>query len=158
MPCSNLSQWEKKLILNTVEWTSKPMWPIAVRVTTRTSNRILFGRKLAANKEFLKLSIDYTYTVFGGAHAIREYPGVLKPLIMRLKTNIVNERALAKKHLSPLFKERIRSMQEVVKTGCKAVYESTKPDDAGDSRPAFLSLYENGQLTMLCSPSSPVAS
>lgn len=108
------------------------MWPIAVRVVTRTANRVLFGETLAANKEFLKLSIDYTYTVFGGAHAIREYPGFLRPLIMRLKTNIVDERALAKKYLSPLLRERIHSKEEAIKTGRGAEYESTKSSDAGN--------------------------
>ncbi|KAI9729787.1 MAG: hypothetical protein M1818_008401 [Claussenomyces sp. TS43310] len=113
-----------------IDWTSKPMWPIAVRIVTRTANRLLFGEKLAANDDFLQLCINYTYTVFGGAHAIRKYPGFLRPLMLRFKTGIVEQRAAVKKHLAPLFEERIHSMQEAEGTGRTAAYEAQKPKDA----------------------------
>ena len=114
-----------------IEWTGKHTWPVACRIVTRTANRQLFGEKLAENAEFLQLSIDYTYTVFDGAHAIRGYPSFLRPLILRWKTSVAEQRALAKKHLVPLFQDRICSMQNATKTGSMADYEREKPNDAG---------------------------
>jgi hypothetical protein len=118
----------------TSEWTAMPMWPIASRVVTRTANRIIYGKELAANDEFLQLSIDYTYTVFGGALQIRPYPRFLRPLVLRLKTGIAHQTALARKHLAPLFVQRIGSMQRVSKTEDQA----TKPDDGGEFHPMKL--------------------
>lgn len=116
-----------------LEWTGKLTWPVACRIVTRTANRQLFGEKLAKDEEFLQLSTDYTYTVFNGAHAIRGYPRFLRALILRWKTSVAQQRALAKKHLVPLFQDRICSMQKATKTGNMADYEREKPNDAGTS-------------------------
>ena len=114
-----------------LEWTAKHMWPVACRVVTRTANRQFFGERLAENEEFLQLSIDYTYTVFAGAHAIRDYPAFLRPLILRWKTGIAEQKAVAKKHLVPLFQDRVRSMRKAIEAGKMAEYEREKPNDAG---------------------------
>lgn len=114
-----------------LEWTKKHTWPVACRVVTRTANRQLFGERLAENMEFLQLSTDITYTVFNGAHAIRGYPGFLRPFILRWKTDIAGQKAIARKHLVPLFEDRIRKMQEAIKTGNVADYERGKHNDAG---------------------------
>ena len=77
------------------------------------------------------MSIDYTYTVFAGAHAIRDYPAFLRPFILRWKTGMAGQKALAKKHLVPVFQDRIRSMRKAIETGRMADYEREKPNDAG---------------------------
>lgn len=107
------------------------MWPICQRIVTRTANRQLFGEALAANNEFLQLSIDFTYTVFGGAHIIRDWPTFLRPFILRFKTGISYQRIIAEKHLAPLLEDRIRNMQEAQKTGQTAKFQASKPSDAG---------------------------
>lgn len=114
-----------------LEWTSMHMWPICQRIVTRTANRQLFGEALAANNEFLQLSIDFSFTVFGGAHIIRDWPTFLRPFILRFKTDIGRQRMIAEKHLTPLLEDRIRNMQEARKTGRMAQFQATKPSDAG---------------------------
>ena len=105
------------------------MWPVACRVVTRTANRTFFGAKLASDEGFLQLSTDYTYVVFGGAHILRQYPEFLRPLIVRLKTDILNQKAIARKYLGPLLKERIESM------GRQQMKGNEKPNDVGSSQP-----------------------
>jgi hypothetical protein len=113
------------------EWTSLHMFPKACRIVTRTANRQLFGSNLSANEEFLQVSIGFAYTVFQGAHLIRGYPEFLRPAILRWKTNIGEQRALAQKLLGPVFRERILKMQEAARNGQQTEYERTKANDAG---------------------------
>ncbi|EOD53101.1 putative cytochrome p450 protein [Neofusicoccum parvum UCRNP2] len=106
------------------------MWPIACHIVTRTTNRLLFGSRLAADEDFLRLSVDYTYTVFGGAHVIRAWPAFLRPLVLRLRTGVVEQSAIAKKFLAPELRARIQRMRDAAAAGRTAEFEKEKPNDA----------------------------
>lgn len=107
------------------------MWPICCRIVTQATNRLLFGEELANNTEFTELAANYTYTVFGGAHAIRYYPTWARGFLMWWKTRIGEEKALAKKLIGPLLVDRIGRMQEARRTGGKSELDQKKPNDAG---------------------------
>lgn len=110
------------------------MWPIACHIVTRTTNRLLFGSRLAADEDFLRLSVDYTYTVFGGAHVIRAWPAFLRPLVLRLRTGVVEQSAIAKKFLAPELRARIQRMRDAAAAGRTAEFEKEKPNDASKWR------------------------
>lgn len=98
-------------------------------VITRTANRLLFGTNLARDPEFQELSIDYTEIMFGGANAIRNYPEILKPLVMWWKTHIYKAQAIAKKHLLPILKERIAEEDRYIANGKQDEWQKIKTDD-----------------------------
>ncbi|KAJ9144526.1 Cytochrome P450 [Pleurostoma richardsiae] len=111
------------------DWTPHHMHDLAFDLVTRTANRLLFGPELARNEEFQKLSIDYTTIMFGGADMIRNYWGILKPIVMWLKTDIYRAQALARQHLVPLLKARIALEDRYVAEGRQAEWQKVKADD-----------------------------
>lgn len=113
------------------DWTEFHMYPKAFRVVTRTANRLLFGKQLCRNAEFLQLAIDYSDTFFMGANIIRHYPSFLKPIIVRLKTGITAQQRVAKKHLRPLINERLKAEKEARQNGTYDEFEKNKPSDCG---------------------------
>lgn len=98
-------------------------------VVTRTANRLLFGTHLARDPEFQNLSIDYTEIMFGGANTIRNYPEILKPIVMWWKTDIYKAQAIAKKHLIPILRERISEEDRYISNGRNDEWQKLKPDD-----------------------------
>lgn len=77
-------------------------------IVTRTANRLLFNIPLTRNKEFHKLSIDYTFVMFGGANIVRKWPEILKPLVMWWSTKLSATQAIGRRLLLPLLEERVR--------------------------------------------------
>lgn len=112
------------------EWQEVSMWDTSFRVVTRTANKLLFGGQLSSNPEFLRLSIDYSFVMFGGADLVRSYPSFLKPFIMYFRTPLRQEQAKAKKHLLPIIKERIAEMQRYEQEGRMDEYEKIKATDS----------------------------
>jgi hypothetical protein len=105
------------------------MYDLGFRVVTRTANRILFGKELTANEEFEQLSIDYTAVFFGGAEIIRSWPEWLKPVVMRLRTDVSRANKIAYRILAPIISDRIESRKHAEATGILDQWSKTKPDD-----------------------------
>ncbi|KAH3940618.1 hypothetical protein HBH98_219170 [Parastagonospora nodorum] len=112
------------------DWTEIAMWDTTFRIVTRTANRLLFGKCLASNPEFLRFSIDYSFVMFGGADLIRSYPSFLKPLVMYFRTSLYKELAVARKHLIPIIKDRIEKQDAYLSTNRADDYERVKEKDA----------------------------
>ncbi|KAH6967583.1 cytochrome P450 [Ilyonectria sp. MPI-CAGE-AT-0026] len=111
------------------DWKPLPMSRLSFDVITRTANRLLFGPDLARDSEFQDLSIDYTNIMFGGANAIRNYPEILKPIMMWWKTDIYKAQALARKHLVPILNYRIAEEDRYIAMGEQDKWQKIKPDD-----------------------------
>jgi len=107
------------------------MFPVAFNIVTRTANRLLFGKELARNNDFLKLAIDYSDTFFAGANKIRHYPECTKRLALYLQTGMYWQLVEARRHLYPLLHTRIVAMEKAKKEGTYAEFEKTKPLDTG---------------------------
>lgn len=105
------------------------MWPVSFNLVARTANRLLFGVNLARDPEFLKLSIDYTKTMFGGAHMIRDWPHLLKPVVMYFKTGIYAQQAIARKHLVPILTQRIADEDRYASEGRLDEWAKIKAED-----------------------------
>ncbi|KAJ5638390.1 hypothetical protein N7490_008269 [Penicillium lividum] len=78
-------------------------------IVTRTANRLLFNIPLTRNKEFHKLSVDYTFVMFGGADKVRKWPGFFKPIVMWWSTNLYETQATARRLLMPFIEERVKA-------------------------------------------------
>ncbi|KIV81301.1 hypothetical protein PV11_03496 [Exophiala sideris] len=105
------------------------MWDKSFAIVTRTANRLLFGPELAKDKGFLRLSIDFSYVMFGGADLVRAYPEILKPIIMWWKTSLYRSLAEARGYLIPILTERIILMKSHEKEGTMSDWAKTKPND-----------------------------
>ncbi|CAK7243312.1 MAG: hypothetical protein STHCBS139747_004830 [Sporothrix thermara] len=103
---------------------------LCFNLVTRTANRLLFGPDLARNEEFQTLSILYTGVMFGGANMIRNYPNILKPLVMWWKTSIYKSQADACRLLLPIIKQRMAESDRAVAEGRQAEWHKSKPEDA----------------------------
>ncbi|RTE71752.1 hypothetical protein BHE90_013839 [Fusarium euwallaceae] len=112
------------------DWKAIPVSDSSFKVIARTANRLFFGPELARNEEFLKLSIEYTTILFGGANLIKNYPGILKTLVLRWRTDIVAANRLAKKHLAPVFKARMAEKKRYADQGQPEIWDKMKPDDS----------------------------
>ncbi|KAL6233231.1 cytochrome P450 [Aspergillus navahoensis] len=111
------------------DWKSVHMCSASFRIVTRTANRLLLGKELCANEEFLTLAVEYSDIFFGGANLIRHYPEWMKPWVMYFKTDIRRQQGIAKKHLAPLIKQRLAAREEAKRQGREAEFEKTKPSD-----------------------------
>ncbi|OAG35209.1 hypothetical protein AYO21_10607 [Fonsecaea monophora] len=109
--------------------TDLTMWNLSFDIVTRTANRLLFGPELAKNAEFLRLSVDFSFIMFGGADMIRTYAEILKPLVLYWKTPMHKTLNLARKHLVPVIEQRIALMQQHEAAGTMDVWKKEKPND-----------------------------
>ncbi|KAJ3548541.1 hypothetical protein NM208_g955 [Fusarium decemcellulare] len=111
------------------DWKPLLMSRLSFDIITRTANRLLFGTHLARDSEFQELSINYTEVMFGGANMIRNYPEILKPLVMWWKTDIYKAQAIARRHLIPILNQRIAEEDRYVSNGQQDEWQKIKPDD-----------------------------
>lgn len=119
-----------KILGRSEEWREVGMWDASFQVVTRTANRLLFGEDLAKDPDFLKLSIDYSFTMFGGADMVRAYPSWMKSLIIAWKTGIYAEKKRFMNHLGPIITERLALMEQYEKEGRMAEFNKIKANDA----------------------------
>lgn len=96
------------------------MYSKAFKIVTRTANRLLFGLEL--KPEVLELALQYSDTFFMGANIVRHYPEWLKPLVVRYKTGIIQQKKIAKQHLGPVIEKRTKAMEEAHKNGTYAEF------------------------------------
>ncbi|OAL27831.1 hypothetical protein AYO20_09684 [Fonsecaea nubica] len=111
------------------DWKSVHMYPTAFNIVTRTANRLLFGKELARDPSFLKMAIEYSECFFGGANMVRHYPEWMKPLVLRFRTGLAQQTAIANEKLIPVLKQRLKDMERAKKENRWAEYEKTKPAD-----------------------------
>ena len=106
------------------------MWPLSFRIVTRTANRLLFGKDLASNEEFLTLATTHSNTVFGGADMVRNQLPFLKPIVLWWKTGLYKEHKIARKHLVPLIQARLDAQTRAERSGDLEAFNKDKPNDA----------------------------
>ncbi|KAH7045810.1 cytochrome protein [Macrophomina phaseolina] len=64
--------------------SKEPFYPIAVDVVSRLSPRVFLGEKLCRDPDWIRVSGDYTVTLFTAIQALRKYPRFLQPFMYRL--------------------------------------------------------------------------
>ncbi|KAG5811658.1 hypothetical protein H9Q74_004536 [Fusarium xylarioides] len=70
-----------KYITKALEWHGVKPQEDLIRIVSRVSSRIFMGEELCRDKEWNKVSSEYTLMVFGYSGALREYPRWIRPYI-----------------------------------------------------------------------------
>ncbi|KAH9849220.1 cytochrome P450 [Lenzites betulinus] len=94
------------------EWVSVPCPQAARDIVARASGRVFVGLPLCREKEYLKLSIDFTMSVVKDRATINFFPDYLKPIVGRMVSNVSNAVRRATPYLSPMIEERRRLMEQ----------------------------------------------
>jgi hypothetical protein len=64
------------------DWTAIPAYNIAVMIVARASNRLLVGKPLCRNMEYIQRCIMFTKDFSDSGDAIRRYPKFLKGYVL----------------------------------------------------------------------------
>jgi len=94
------------------EWIKVPMLYTAMKIVSRTSNRFFVGAPLCRDQDYINLNIEFTVDAFTGAHTLRHYPTILKPIVRQFMTNVPASIKRATRHLEPLILERLRKEED----------------------------------------------
>ncbi|KAJ7653140.1 cytochrome P450 [Mycena polygramma] len=94
------------------DWVPVPALLTALRVVSRTSNRLFVGVELCRNLDYRDLTIAFAEDVMGRAKLINLFPNVLKPLVGPILSPLPRAMARAKLHLAPMIEERLRMEDE----------------------------------------------
>ncbi|KAF8555102.1 cytochrome P450 [Imleria badia] len=94
------------------EWKNVPALSSVQKVVCRTSNRVFVGLPLCRDPDWLDVNIRYTIEVSKGAAIIAFFPRLLKPIAVRLFTNIHQCKQLGMKLIGPIIEERQKSLNE----------------------------------------------
>ncbi|ETS83215.1 hypothetical protein PFICI_05091 [Pestalotiopsis fici W106-1] len=108
------------------DWKALRMYPLATKIITRISNRMLVGPQLCRNDEFLHYSGDYTRTTFNTATVLRNYPEFVKSSLMYFMSDCNKQQQTARKFLVPMIKERL----EIMAKSKNSKDTCEKPEDA----------------------------
>lgn len=94
-----------------LDWVELQMYPVASNLITRVANRMLVGSELCRNDEFLHYSGAFTKATFDAAAMLRNVPEIIKPLMMRFRTDHREQQEIARKYLIPIINERIKAIE-----------------------------------------------
>ncbi|KAL1615959.1 hypothetical protein SLS56_011607 [Neofusicoccum ribis] len=64
--------------------TTKPFYPIAVDFVSQLSARVFLGDKVCRDPEWIRVSGEYTTTIFLAIQCLRKYPKFLQPIMYHL--------------------------------------------------------------------------
>ncbi|KAJ7050787.1 cytochrome P450 [Mycena amicta] len=115
--------FEDVLALDGKEWKNIQALPTCMKVVSRTSNRLFVGLPLCRDPGFLKLSIDFTISVFSRGQLIALIPEFMKPLIAPMFSAKNSTLRYALKFLGPLLQERLEAEEK---------YGKDRPDRPND--------------------------
>ncbi|RYO88716.1 hypothetical protein DL764_008703 [Monosporascus ibericus] len=75
------------------EWHALDAKATLVEIIARLSSRVFLGHELCRNPAWLRITIDYTMTVFRGVMALKRWPSFLRPVVWRFVPEVrrVNE-------------------------------------------------------------------
>jgi cytochrome P450 len=78
---------------NPSEWHEVDAKATVVEIIARLSSRVFLGPELCRNPEWLRITIDYTMTVFHGIMALKKWPSFLHRIVWRFVPEVrrVNE-------------------------------------------------------------------
>jgi cytochrome P450 len=94
------------------EWMQVPMLYTAMKIISRTSNRLFVGLPLCRNPDYMHLNIEFTVDAAKGARVLRRYPAIFRPIVARFLTDVASCNRRGNEHLEPLIKERLQKEKE----------------------------------------------
>lgn len=114
-----------------VEWHEVALRDTILRVVARISSRVFLGEQLCRNEEWLRVTREYTVTVFNAAQDLRMYPSFLRPIVCRFLPGCKEAKAQvakAREVIAPVLKSR----QAMKKKAADAGERYTESNDAID--------------------------
>lgn len=93
------------------EWKEIVAKPEMLYIVARAASRVFLGPVMCKNDEWIRLSIGYTMDVFTGAHELRHWPALLRPIVNEVLPSCRNVRAKAAEARS-LLEPEIRRRRE----------------------------------------------
>ncbi|RYO79388.1 hypothetical protein DL766_000126 [Monosporascus sp. MC13-8B] len=94
------------------EWHALDAKATLVKIIARLSSRVFLGHELCRSPAWLRITIDYTMTVFRGVMALKRWPSFLRPVVWRFVPEVrrVNEQIDEAVHLiTPIIKNKAES-------------------------------------------------
>ncbi|KAF9533018.1 cytochrome P450 [Crepidotus variabilis] len=96
----------KDYIPLTEDWSTVQAYNIVAKLVSRASNRIFVGVPLCRNHDWIDLSIQYTFDVVQTGQLLRFFPSFLRPLVVKLISQVNKRTKIAFDLLQPLIAER----------------------------------------------------
>ncbi|KAJ7143834.1 cytochrome P450 [Mycena epipterygia] len=103
---------DETLALDGTDWKLTPVFPTVMTLVARTTNRLLVGRPICRDKEYIKLVVQYTIDVAIRAQLINLLPSVLQPILGPLISARNQSIRKGIKHLGSLIEYRLAQEQE----------------------------------------------
>ncbi|KAI9431119.1 cytochrome P450 [Lactarius indigo] len=97
------------------EWVDVPALETIQRVICRVSNRVFVGAPLCAPQSLTirTLNLNFAINVMKFATIIRVFPEFLKPLVMRIISNLPSQIQREMEFIRPMYEERLAKMEEL---------------------------------------------
>lgn len=105
------------------EWKAVPAHELSLSIISRISNRMFVGLPLCRNKDYTKISIDYTITVMIAGFILTAFPDFLKPIVSMCVSGAPKATRGFERFLLPMIEHRMRKAEELGDTW------TDKPDD-----------------------------
>ncbi|KAI0292771.1 cytochrome P450 [Russula brevipes] len=95
------------------EWVKLPIVPTMQRVICRVTNRVFVGKPLCRNRDYQTLNLNFAINVVKFATIIRMFPKYLKPVVVRILSNLPSQFRQEREFIRPMFEERLAKMEDV---------------------------------------------
>lgn len=119
------------------EWHAVPIKATILEIVARLSSRVFLGPELCRNKDWLRITIDYTVNIFMAAAAVKRYPKFMHRIVHWIlpETRKIRAQSLeARRIIQPVIDQRLREMAlakaQIKEEGNEATDPSRKYADA----------------------------
>lgn len=115
----------KELLSDDTEWHELVLKDKALDIVARLSSRVFMGEELSSNKEWLKLTKEYTVNGPKAATMLHLFPGPLRPLLanfLPLTREIRSQLKQALAIIEPLLEKRRLEKEALTREGKTKVY------------------------------------
>ncbi|RYP86000.1 hypothetical protein DL769_000863 [Monosporascus sp. CRB-8-3] len=130
------------------DWTPVVIWKKLLRIVALSSGRILVGRPLCRDEEWIDMVTNYTADAISACHDVLSVPRFLRPLIVPfLKSirNAKNYRLQVAKKLRPQLKDMVDAYKKMQHDDDNSYFESL-PDDFHNLAVWSLGHYPPGEV------------
>ncbi|KAF4303967.1 Cytochrome P450 [Botryosphaeria dothidea] len=111
------------LLPSTPDWTTTdPFHSVALQIVARVTSRAFLGESLCKNKEWLRISIEFTKDIFSAIPVLRKYPPFLRPLVrpfLREVKCVMAHQAAATRIIEPELQRRREEREQQARRGEK---------------------------------------
>ncbi|KDR68411.1 hypothetical protein GALMADRAFT_231377 [Galerina marginata CBS 339.88] len=97
------------------EWETVSVLSTAMKIMSRTSNRLFVGLPLCRNPDYVELNEQFTMDVIQGGLTIGMFPAIFRPALNHLLTRVPSSIKRAIAHAGPLFEAQMNQERKLGK-------------------------------------------